>query len=100
MWQEEKDQRMDLHMNYSWTVVINKFPYGVTCSKPWTAVSRALQKWRKEHPDSSMVLFDILLLNRSIADQKFLYADRFYEKNELQKRIKEIFDELEQETTR
>jgi hypothetical protein len=55
--------------NSSWTVIINKIPYGVTCRDPWTAVSRALQKYVKEHPKSSMVLTDIYLVNRTLADK-------------------------------
>lgn len=57
-------------MNYSWTVVINKLPYGVIAALPWTAVSKALQKWRKEHPDASLVLFEIYLVNRTLADKE------------------------------
>lgn len=55
--------------NYSWTVIVNKIPYGVTCTKPWTAVSRALQKYVTEHPKSSMVLTDIYLVNRTLCDK-------------------------------
>jgi hypothetical protein len=55
---------------FDWTVVINNLPYGVTCRDPWTAVSRALRKWRKQHPDSSMLLFDIYLVNKTLADRK------------------------------
>lgn len=53
----------------SWTVVVNKIPYGVTCRDPWTAVSRALQKYCEEHPQSSRILFDIYVVNRTLADQ-------------------------------
>lgn len=41
---------------------------------------------------------DVLQEIRGKFVEKFLYADRFYEKNELQSMIKEIFDELEEET--
>jgi hypothetical protein len=40
---------------------------------------------------------DVLQEIRTKFVEKFLYADRFYEKNELQTMIKEIFDELEKE---
>ena len=65
--------------SYSWTVVVNKIPYGVTCREPWTAVSRALQKWREEHPDSSMILFDIYLVNRTVAEKEGLVKTVFSE---------------------
>lgn len=56
-------------MKYSWTVVINKLPYGIKAAHPWTAVSRALQVYCKEHPQSSRILFDIYVVNRTLADQ-------------------------------
>jgi len=40
---------------------------------------------------------DVLQEIRTKFLEKFLYAERFYEKNELQTMIKKIFDELEQE---
>jgi len=67
---------------YSWTVLINKIPYGVTCRDPWTAVSRALQKWRKEHPKSTMLAFDIFLLNRTKVDQKSFSTEQILKEQE------------------
>lgn len=64
-------------MNYSWTVIINKMPYGVTCSKPWTAVSRALEKYCRDHPKSSSTLFDIYLVNRTLADKGKVISETF-----------------------
>jgi len=55
--------------SYSWTVVINKLPFGTKAAHPWTAVSRALQVYCKEHPQSSRILFDIYVVNRTLADQ-------------------------------
>lgn len=63
--------------NSSWTVIINKIPYGITCTKPWTAVSRALQKYVKEHPKSSMILTDIYLVNRTLADKGKVISETF-----------------------
>lgn len=56
-------------MNYSWTVIINKLPYGVKAAQPWTAVSKALKEWRETHPDSSMILFEISLINLTLAEK-------------------------------
>lgn len=56
-------------MNYSWTVWINKLPYGIKAAQPWTAVSKALREWRETHPDSSMILFEISLINVTLAEK-------------------------------
>jgi len=53
----------------SWTVIINKLPYGVKAAQPWTAVSKALRQWRETHPDSSMILFEISLINLTLAEK-------------------------------
>jgi len=54
---------------YSWTVLINKLPYGVKAAQPWTAVSKALREWRETHPESSMILFEISLINLTLAER-------------------------------
>jgi len=53
----------------SWIVHVNSVPYEVQAELPWLAVEKALRQWRKDHPDSSMVLFDIHLVNRSVMEQ-------------------------------
>ena len=54
---------------YSWTVLINKLPYGVKAAQPWTDVSKALREWRETHPESSMILFEISLINLTLAER-------------------------------
>jgi hypothetical protein len=56
-------------MTNSWTVIINKLPYGVKAAQPWTAVSKALRQWRETHLDSSMILFEISLINLTLAEK-------------------------------
>jgi len=62
---------------YSWTVVINKIPYAVTCRDPWTAASRVLRKYCKEHPKSQGLLFDIYVVNRTLADKGKVISEVF-----------------------
>lgn len=70
------------HPADTWVVVINHQEFEEKARYPWVAVTKALKKWRLSHLQSSMQLFDIYIVNKTLTKkQEAAEHDRSQRKN-------------------